>query len=160
MQIELHPELRSQMNRCEITLYYLLSDMIRRMARKSPRGAMYAFPSQKWLAGQLGYSREWICKSLKRLDALGVFLKTYRRKIKGRWRSCLYRFGWNFWKLAGRTKEAVRALLNRVKYAAHISKTSDIKEKQNHIINQDPTATNLKPEENLTHLRELLKTLA
>ena len=160
MQVALDPILRSQMNRCEITLYYLLADMISRMARKSPRGAMYAFPSQKWLAVTLGYSREWICKSMKRLDALGVFLKTYRRKIKGRWRSCLYRFGWLFWKLAGKTREAVRALLNRVKCAAHIFKPTDIKEKQNPISNPDPNPKNLKIEENLTHLRELLKTLA
>lgn len=158
MQIELHQQLRSQMNRCEITLYYLLSDMIRRMARKSPRGAMYAFPSQGWLAKELGYSRSWVCKCLKRLDALGVFLKTYRRKVKGRWRSCLYRFGWNFWKLEGRTREAVRALLDRVKYTAHISKPTDIKEKQKHIIDHDPEAKNTTPEENLKHVREFLKT--
>jgi hypothetical protein len=134
--------------------------MIRRMAKKSPRRAMYAFPSQKWLAATLGYSREWVCKSMKRLDALGVFLKTYRRKIKGRWRSCLYRFGWLFWKLAGKTREAIRALLNRVKYAAHIFKPTDIKEKQKPKINQDPNPETLKTEENLSRVRELLKTLA
>lgn len=160
MQLELHQELRAKMNRCEITLFYLLSDMIRRMARKSPRGAMYAFPSQGWLARELGYSRTWVCRCMKKLDAMGVFLKTHRRKVKGRWRSCLYRFGWQFWKLAGKTKEAVRALLDRVKYTAHISKTTDIKEKQNPKINQDPTQKKPKTEENLAHVREFLKAFA
>ena len=159
MGIALHPELKSQMNRCEITLYYLLSDMIRRMARKSPRGAMYAFPSQGWLAKELGYSRTWVCKCLKHLDAIGVFLKTYRRKVKGRWRSCLYRFGWNFWKLAGKTKEAVKALLNRVKYASHIFKPTDIKEKQNPILNQNTPQTDQQIKENLINIRSFIKTL-
>ena len=159
MQVALHPELRSRMNRCEINIYYLLTDMITRMARKSPRGAMYAFPSQGWIAKELGYSREWVCRCLGRLDALGVFLKTYRKKVKGRWRSCLYRFGWNFWKLAGRTKEAVHALLDRVKYTAHISKPIDVKTKQNPKFKEASPEVNLKIDENLTKVRELLKTL-
>ena len=160
MQVELHPELGSQMNRCEIMIYYLLSGMIRRQARKSPRGAMYAHPSQGWMAKELGYSREWVCRCMKRLDGLGVFQKINRSKKKGWFRSCMYKFGWLFWKLAGKTKEAVRALLFRVTCSHHISKPKDIKEKQNPIINQNNPGTDQKIEENLIRVRSIIKTLA
>lgn len=158
--IILPKELQTQMNRCEITLYNLLTPMIQRQARKSPRKAMYCYPSQGWLAKQLGYSRSWICKCLKRLDALGILLKTQRHKIKGRFRSCLYRFGENLWKALGRIQEALRTLALRVNKTAHISLPhNNIKKNKNENLKLNPLETG-RIENNLTHVREIIKKLS
>ena len=160
MTIILPNGLQAQMNRCEIALYYLLTPMIQRQAKKSPRGAMYCYPSQVWLAKQLGYSRPWVCKCLNRLNKIGVFLKTQRHKVKGRFRSCLYRFGENLWRALGRSWEAARTLALRVTKTAHILlPRNNTKEKGKEIINQDPL-TEQQITQNLTQVREILKTLA
>lgn len=111
--------------KCQVFSFELIKKMIIRQAKKSPRGAMYAFPSQKWIATQLGYSREWVNKCIKRLVEAGWLEKINRKRVQGRFRSCLYKLGKVFWailvaKMPGRKKQA-----NRVNSTSHILSPKD-----------------------------------
>lgn len=157
--IPLPENIRPQLNRCEITIYYLLTGMIQRQAKKSKRGAMYCYPSQVWLAKQLGYSRSWVNKCINHMDKIGLLLKTQRAKVKGRWRSCLYRFGENLWRALGRIREAIAVLAHRVNSPSHIlvplkntNKSKDENLKFNPLTEQQIST-------NLTHVREIIEKL-
>jgi DNA-binding transcriptional MocR family regulator len=111
--------------KCQAFSFNLIKKMIIAQARKSPRGAMYAFPSQKWIASQLGYSREWVNKCIKRLTEMGWLEKINRKRVKGQFRSCLYKLGKVFWAILMAKFPKRKECPHRVKSTSHILNPKD-----------------------------------
>jgi len=97
---------------------YFLS---RCQAKKSPTGARYCTPSEKYLGNQLGISRESVSHHVVKLNNLGVLDVTHRRKLHGRWQTNLYKIvSWIWWRIRQATK-SLRTRPHRVKLASHIA---------------------------------------
>jgi biotin operon repressor len=90
-------------------------------AKKSPTGAKYCTPSEKYLGKQLGISRESVSHHVVKLNKLGVLDVTHRRKVQGRWQTNLYKIvSWIWWRIRQATK-SLRTRPHRVKPASHIT---------------------------------------
>jgi biotin operon repressor len=73
------------------------------------------YMTQYWLAERLGKTREWISKSICKLEKLGLLKVIRRKKENGKWDTNLYRIGYVILRLLGLWRQAVRELINRVK---------------------------------------------
>lgn len=127
--VTLPADLRRQLTATEFNIIYLILDLSRITSVRSPSGAVYCYPSQKYIGRKIGRSREWISKCLQRLEDLGLVIITHRRKERGHWKTNLYRLGWQLTKILYGCKAAVKALLDRVKSSSHIDSL--------HTINQE-----------------------
>lgn len=108
------------LTRTEAGLLDLIVDLSRNQAKRSPSGAYYAYPGEKWLAWKTGRSREWVSKSVNRLQTMGLLMITRRRKEKGRWRTNLYRLGVVLWRTLNGASAWFRSYIHHVNSGSHI----------------------------------------
>ncbi len=106
----------------DIQVLDLIGSMCKAQGKKGASGAWYCFPSETWLAGKVGRSREWISHSVNRLQKLGLVNITRRRKVRGHWQTNLYRLSLYLLGLLKNTKAWFQTFLHHVKSTSHIVK--------------------------------------
>lgn len=119
-------EFLQRMNGTDHKVLDVIVDMCYRTAPKSPTGALYCFPGQRWLGQRLGRTRETISRSVSKLHTLGLIAVTHRRKVHKRWQTNLYQLGHQLLYCLNQGRKAVSALLHRVTEASHIVKKDSI----------------------------------
>lgn len=121
------------LHKTDITLLDLIYDLCRLTGRKVPSGALYTCASEKWLAGKLGRSREWVSKSVCKLTRLGLLDRVRRRKVDGFFQTNIYRVGSQIKKGFQDYKSLLFQYLSRVKSRSHIvhkDKEREVKTKE------------------------------
>lgn len=84
-----------------------LSFLSRSQAKRSPTGARYCCPSEKYLAGKINLERANVSRHIAKLEKLGILSVTHRRPVRGHWRTNLYKIiSWKWWKFSGLLKKA------------------------------------------------------
>ena len=74
-------------------------------ARDHPGRNPYSVPGQEYIAAKVGVTREYVSRVTTWLHHEGFICKTFRRPVKGRWQTCMY-------KLASAVGWRIRKLLN------------------------------------------------
>jgi DNA-binding PadR family transcriptional regulator len=73
-----------------------------------------------WFAKRLGRSREWISKSLKRLEQAGLIQVIRQKAQDGTWKRNIYRIGHELFRILGMWRQAVKAVVNFVKSGSQV----------------------------------------
>ena len=112
--------LRSSLTASQFNIIYLILDLCQIHSQNKPGGSIYVVPSELYIAKKIGRSREWVSKSLQKLQQAGLIVITRRRKVRGRWMTNLYRLGLALWSCLKATSRCFASLLHHVKSSSHI----------------------------------------
>jgi DNA-binding MarR family transcriptional regulator len=112
--------LRSGLTASQFNIIYLILDLCQIHSQNKPGGSVYVVPSEIYIAKKIGRSREWVSKSLQKLQQAGLIIITRRRKVRGRWMTNLYRLGLALWSCLKATSRCFSSLLHHVKSSSHI----------------------------------------
>ena len=77
----------------EVLVYLKLKECCKWHGKRSKSGAEYWNASQKWIAEQIGRTRQYVNKCIQKLHKLGMITSMRRRRVKGRWQTNLYHLG-------------------------------------------------------------------
>lgn len=93
----------------------------RLQGKKSPTGARYCCPGQKYLGEKIGLARENVSRHITKLMKMGILDVTHRRPIRDMFQTNLYKIrSWIFWRL-GKILRSLRSLPKRVTQPSHIA---------------------------------------
>lgn len=112
--------LRSSLTASQFNIIYLILDLCQIHSQNKPGGSIYVVPSERYIAQKIGRSREWVSKSLQKLQQAGLIIITRRRKVRGRWMTNLYRLGLALWSCLKASSRCFSSILNHVKSSSHI----------------------------------------
>lgn len=111
----------NKLDATDLRLLEHLNFLSRLQAKKSPTGARYCCPSERYLAANLSVSRETVSHHVSKLRRLGILDVTRRRQIRGIWRTNMYKIiSWVWWRLRQATLRALNHPYH-VKQSPHIS---------------------------------------
>jgi transcription initiation factor IIE alpha subunit len=106
------------------TAILLLQLIVNMTIEKDPQTGKFKIgdmsASESWFAQRLGRSREWISKSLRRLEKEGLIQVIRKREQNGTWARNIYRVGYELLRILGLWRQAVRAVVNLVKSGSQI----------------------------------------
>jgi len=142
-------QVKKELTPINIIVFNMLHDMMRNQNKKSQGHNAYCFPGEKWIGKRVNRCPVTISKTISKLKTLGLLWVTYRRKVRGRWQTNLYRLGHELIKAFGFTKPALNQLLNRLALTLNrVSKDkySNKKNKETEFINHK------KPDEELEQI--------
>ena len=112
--------LRSELTASQFKIIYLILDLCQIRHKNYPGQSIYVMPSERWIAQKIGISREWVSKSLQKLQEVGLIIITRRRKERGVWRTNLYRLGHVLWRCLKFTSYCFSSVFNHVNKSSHL----------------------------------------
>jgi DNA-binding HxlR family transcriptional regulator len=110
-------------------------------ARRTHNQKDYWLACQYWFAQKTGISRPWANKCFAVLHKHGLITKVHRRKVKGKYQTCMYKLGPELVKILKGAKAAVQAWVYHVACSLHKEKRTISKRK--HIGNEGVLRTPL-----------------
>jgi len=114
------PEQYKQLNATDLMMLNQIPRMA--LAPYQTKGALqiYTTVCQKTLARLNNRTRETISRSTTKLSGLGLLFKQQRRKVRGKWQSCIYKLGKELWGAISRFFGGLSSGINRVTSTSHI----------------------------------------
>jgi DNA-binding HxlR family transcriptional regulator len=91
-------------------------------AKRTHNQKDYWLACQYWFGQKTGISRPWTNKCFAGLHKLGLITKVHRRKVRGRYTTCMYKLGPELVKILKGAKAAVQAWVYHVACSLHKEK--------------------------------------
>ncbi len=86
---------------------------------RSPSGAIYCTPGEKWLANQLGVCRETISDHIGWLNSMRLIRVIHRRPVGDQFQTNLYKISALLWSLIGEAIKKFSLFIKRVTQKSH-----------------------------------------
>jgi transcription initiation factor IIE alpha subunit len=106
------------------TAILLLQLIVNMTIEKDPQTGKFKIgdmsATESWFAQRLGRSREWISKSIRKLERAGLIQVIRKRAQDGTWCKNIYRVGHELLRILGLWRQAVRAVVNLVKSSSQV----------------------------------------
>lgn len=112
-------EIEHQLDGLDLKILSYLAYLCKQTAKKSPSGALYAYPKEETMAARFGVRRECISLHIVKMSGLGVIKVIHRRQEQGTWRSNLYKIiSWEGWRLS-RIAACIHRAIDHARKPAH-----------------------------------------